>query len=103
MIPKFKSLKVINEVVRKCFNGSWNRTHVTALHQPGKGRNKNRQRQPPENPTAPIANAPLPTNIGSTPVPQANIAASQPGSDLPNSSNTAPFLDFMLAHCAKSL
>jgi len=79
----------------KCFNGSWNNTHVTAEHQPGKGRNKNRQRQPPENSTALIATTPLPANTGSTTVPQANIAASQPGSDLPNSSNTAPFLDFM--------
>jgi hypothetical protein len=50
----------------KCFGGTWNRTHVTADHQPGLGRNKNRRKPDttPETPKTTLANttlSPLPT------------------------------------------
>jgi len=40
---------------KKCFGGSWNRTHVTDEHQPGKGRSKNRRQPPPSDDTPPGA------------------------------------------------
>jgi hypothetical protein len=44
----------------KCFNGSWNRTHVTADHQPGIGK-RNRRRQQQSGATTPQANLATPT------------------------------------------
>jgi hypothetical protein len=40
----------------KCFGGSWNRTHVTKEHQPGKGRSKNRKTTPGNNNNPPSPN-----------------------------------------------
>ncbi len=63
---------------KKCFGGSWNRTHVTDEHQPGKGRSKNRRQPPPSDDTPPGASnqpqdkqqiQPQPSN---TPLPTAN-------------------------------
>ena len=76
----------------KCFNGSWNRTHVTAEHQPGKGKSKNRQRKSPENQSAMIAtNETPPSNA----TPQANIALSPSTSEAPSNIPSSVFLDFM--------
>ncbi len=76
----------------KCFYGSWNRTHITAEYQPGKGRSKNHQRQPPENSPAMIAtNAISPPNAS----PQANIALSPSAPEVPSNTPSSAFLDFM--------
>ncbi len=78
----------------KCFNGSWNRTHVTAEHQPGKGRSRNHQRQPPENSSALLASSSSNTT-DSTASHLANIATSQPITEsIPSVSNSI-LLDFM--------
>ncbi len=48
----------------KCFRGSWNRTHITEEHQPGKGR-KNKKSTPPNNDgktSPPPPQSPLPTS-----------------------------------------
>jgi hypothetical protein len=63
----------------KCFGGVWNRTHVTAEHQQGKGRSKQRQ-NPSDTPSPPTTITPPPqANLAETPPPQqqaqqANIA-----------------------------
>jgi hypothetical protein len=56
----------------KCFNGTWNRTHVTAEHQAGV-RKRNRRREMPS------------SDVKPTPVPQANLAqVSAPIDDSPD-------------------
>jgi hypothetical protein len=61
----------------KCFGGSWNRTHVTNEHQPGKGRSKNRR--PPasnstDNNTTSSPSPSPPTNTPSNNSVAANVA-----------------------------
>ncbi len=55
----------------KCFNGTWNRTHITNEHVAGIGK-RNRRRPPPSNET---------NNNINTPTPQANIAQVPPPDD----------------------
>ena len=66
----------------KCFNGTWNRTHITTEHVAGIGK-RNRRRQPSSNetnnnnnsaPQANVAQVPPPDDTSSTV--QANIATS---------------------------
>jgi hypothetical protein len=71
----------------KCFNGTWNRTHVTSEHVAGVGK-RNRHRQPPLDdatkntpaaaPQANLAQAspPLPIDDSPPPPAQANMATS---------------------------
>lgn len=61
---------------KKCFGGSWNRTHITEEHQPGKGRSKNhRQPPPPSDETTAGAGAKSPSPPTDViPSPKANIA-----------------------------
>jgi len=75
----------------KCFNGNWNRTHVTSEHQPGKGRSKNRRQSPDQNDNAP----PPPSNTPTRP--QANVASISTPSETPTSSTatSSSFLDFI--------
>jgi hypothetical protein len=55
----------------KCFDGTWNRTHVTSEHVAGVGKRHRRREPPPsDNKNAPAA-----------PVPQANIAQAPPPDD----------------------
>ncbi|MFN9982487.1 MAG: hypothetical protein ACK53Y_21345, partial [bacterium] len=66
--------------------------HITAEHQPGKGKSKNRQRKSPENQSAMIAtNETPPSNA----TPQANIALSPSTSEAPSNIPSSVFLDFM--------
>ncbi len=58
----------------KCFNGCWNRTHVTSEHVAGIGK-CNRQRQPVTNNSTNTNNTNTNNNnINNNTVPQANLA-----------------------------
>jgi hypothetical protein len=76
----------------KCFGGSWNRTHITSEYQPGKGRSKTRQRQPPEASSALLAITPAPTPTEGQP--QANIATPQSTTDVTPAPSNSLFADF---------
>jgi len=76
----------------KCFGGSWNRTHITTEHQPGKGRSKNRQRQTPEASSALLATTLTPTSA--VVQPQANIAPTQLTTDVTPESSNSILTDF---------
>jgi hypothetical protein len=83
----------------KCFNGCWNRTHVTSEHVAGIGK-RNRRSQPPSNTGDKNTN-------DKTPLPQANLATVPPptpsASEIPApstiqalvASDTIPGLDFL--------
>jgi hypothetical protein len=66
----------------KCFNGTWNRTHVTAEHVAGVGKgNKNRKTPPTDNASisdlkANLAAIASDDSPDESPTPQANVAAS---------------------------
>jgi len=82
----------------KCFNGSWNRTHVTAEHQVGIGK-RNRRRTTPQNATNPQANLAQGSPTDSPPIPAAN---SEPTTDHSSTSDlhsnmasTTSSMDFM--------
>jgi hypothetical protein len=82
----------------KCFNGSWNRTHITAEHQVGIGK-RNRRRTTPQNATNPQANLAQGSPTDSPPIPAAN---SEPTTDHSSTSDlhsnmasTTSSMDFM--------
>lgn len=60
----------------KCFGGSWNRTHITEEHQPGKGRNKNKKTPVPTDDKDIIPQPPP------TPTDEANKATTPPEAHL---------------------
>lgn len=74
----------------KCFNGTWNRTHITNEHVAGIGK-RNRRRPPPSNET---------NNNNNNPTPQANIAQVPPPDDASptvqaNVATSSSTLDFL--------
>jgi hypothetical protein len=78
----------------KCFGGSWNRTHVTAEHQPGIGKRNRRRNQPSgaTNPQANLAQTPA-SNASNTP--PTDSMPSETATNLQSNIASSTTLDFM--------
>jgi len=61
----------------KCFGGSWNRTHITKEHQPGKGKSKNKKTPPPSQTGDQVKKSDITANIATTEVNLAQDSSSQ--------------------------
>ncbi len=81
-ITEFKGY--IGKWCDKCFVDSWNRTHITEEHQPGKGKSKHHK--PPATADTPSA---------TTPEPQANLAETGTNSEANIAQHSSTILDFL--------
>jgi hypothetical protein len=68
----------------KCIWGSWNCTHITEEHQPGKGKRKNRRTPPPQDLPSPLS-----------PTPTANLAEAPSSSEANTASSSSALMELL--------